>query len=165
VALVPIEFRPLRVAPYSARRLEFDQRFEQGAGYLDATTLGINGVVLGLPGFVSTPLIWSPGFSTFTALFTSTTFPGIGNLFVVLEHMDPETQLVAYGLITSPAVVIGDDTVQTFNFGSGGSFDFVSAPPQNSMVYLLWRLWIINVFEPGPITVSLELLANSRVTI
>jgi hypothetical protein len=33
------------------------------------------------------------------------------------------------------------------------------------MVYLLWRLWIINVFEPGPITVSLELLANSRVTI
>jgi hypothetical protein len=166
VAAVPLQFALHRTAPYSARRSENDARFEQGAGYLSPAALGLDNRVFAFGNTFTTAPIWTPGWATFTGFFNCSSFPGAGNVFVVIQHLDPETQAVVFGLITSPAVIIADDTVQVFNFGSGGTFDFATAPSQASMKYLLWNLVIINIEGALPnVTVSLELIANSRVTL
>lgn len=167
MALVPIQFRPLRAWPLSVRRSEFDQRLEQGAAYLDAATLGVDGIVLGDPGaFIMPNPIWSPGFTTFTLFLNSSSFPGLGGVFVVLEHLDPDTQAAAWGPTVAPALTIADDLAQVTNFGAGGSFSpYVGLPSTAAMLFVLWRMWVFNVGSGAPATISLELLANSRVTI
>jgi hypothetical protein len=164
VALVPIQFLLSRPAPYSTRRAEFDQRFEQGAGYLDAASLGVNGVVVPFLGTITTPPIWTPGWATFTIFFDVVGSSLVDNVFVILEHLDPFSQAVVYGSALAPAIYVATDTTVITNFGSGATFDVLPGGPTAPAKYLLWHLVVFNMDVPG-VTASIELLANSRVTI
>jgi hypothetical protein len=161
VALVPIQFREAGRAPL-LRRAEGDDRFEQGAGYLSPADFDVNGRVIGGPGAFLTPLVWSPGYSCFTGLFTSSK-AGSATGTVYLEILDPFTQIEAWGPILAPGLIVTDDTDPVFMMGTTQGFGTVFGRSNSDFVWLLWRFWIINT-DATPTTFSLEMVANSRLS-